>query len=30
MMKERSSYAKVSPDALKVMREIEKYVAASL
>lgn len=29
MMKERLNYAKVSPDALKAMRELEKYVAAS-
>jgi len=28
-MKERLNYAKVSPDALKAMRELEKYVAAS-
>lgn len=28
-MKERLNYAKVSPDAVKAMREIEKYVAAS-
>jgi AhpD family alkylhydroperoxidase len=29
MMKERLNYAQVSPDALKAMRELEKYVAAS-
>ena len=29
MMKERLNYATVSPDALKAMRELEKYVAAS-
>lgn len=29
MMKERLNYAKVSPDALKAMRELEKYVATS-
>jgi AhpD family alkylhydroperoxidase len=29
MMKERLNYAKVAPDALKAMQEIEKYVAAS-
>ena len=29
MMKERLNYAKVSPDALKAMREIEKYVTSS-
>ena len=28
-MKERLNYAQVSPDALKAMRELEKYVAAS-
>src|SRR6476661_10456621 len=28
-MEERLNYAKVSPDALKAMRELEKYVAAS-
>lgn len=28
-MKERLNYAKVSPDALKAMRELEKYVATS-
>lgn len=28
-MKERLNYAAVSPDALKAMRELEKYVAAS-
>ena len=28
-MKERLNYAKVSPDAMKAMRELEKYVAAS-
>ncbi len=28
-MKERLNYAKVAPDALKAMLEIEKYVAAS-
>ena len=29
MMKERLNYAQVSPDALKAMRELEKYVAVS-
>ena len=29
MMKERLNYAKVSPDAMKAMRELEKYVTAS-
>jgi AhpD family alkylhydroperoxidase len=29
MMKERISYATVSPDAIKAMRELEKYVASS-
>ena len=29
MMKERLNYAKVSPDAIRAMRELEKYVAAS-
>lgn len=29
MMKERLNYAQVSPDALKAMLELEKYVAAS-
>ena len=29
MMKERLNYAQVSPEALKAMRELEKYVAAS-
>ncbi len=29
MMKERLNYAKISPDALKAMRELEKFVAAS-
>ena len=28
-MEERLNYAKVSPDAMKAMRELEKYVAAS-
>jgi len=28
-MQERLNYAKVSPDAIKAMRELEKYVAAS-
>ena len=28
-MKERLNYAQVSPDAIKAMRELEKYVAAS-
>ena len=28
-MKERLNYAQVSPDALKAMRELEKYVATS-
>ena len=28
-MKERLNYAKVSPDAMKAMRELEKYVTAS-
>lgn len=28
-MKQRLNYASVSPDALKAMRELEKYVAAS-
>lgn len=28
-MEERLNYAKVSPDALKAMRELEKYVTAS-
>ena len=28
-MKERLNYAQVSPDALKAMRELEKYVAVS-
>ncbi len=29
VMEERLNYAKVSPDALKAMRELEKYVTAS-
>ena len=29
MMTERLNFAKVSPDAVKAMRELEKYVAAS-
>ena len=29
MMKERLNYAKVSPDALKALRELEKHVAVS-
>jgi AhpD family alkylhydroperoxidase len=29
VMEERLNYAKVSPDAMKAMRELEKYVAAS-
>jgi AhpD family alkylhydroperoxidase len=29
MMQERLNYATVSPDALKAMRELERYVAAS-
>lgn len=28
-MKERLNYAKVSPEALKAMLELEKYVATS-
>lgn len=28
-MKERLNYARVSPDALKAMRELEKYLSAS-
>jgi AhpD family alkylhydroperoxidase len=29
MMKERLDYAQVSPDALKAMRELERYISAS-
>ncbi len=29
MMKERLNYSTISPDALKAMRELKKYVAVS-